>query len=1722
MALVAGRYALQSLVGQGGQGLAWRARDLDREGMEVVLKFAPTPAAGNSSEVVREFSLLTRLSAPNLLRVHDLGVVELGALDPSVAETLTGFSESHRWIYLSRPYIDGQPLNECVLQLDEGLRIARQIGGALWAVHRQGLVHGDVKGPNVILSEQGDAWLIDMGLGGEAFQQRAFQGTPEYMAPELWEGSGGDGRAADVYAFALMTLESLTKTTLAPRGELASVGRAHRQGIVVEPIPGVVPRIMSSLQRALAVRPEERPEMAELMEALLTEGRPDGSYREAVLGFHPLPFLGRESELESLSAWVHRREGGVFWLWGNPRQGKSRLLEALKWRLQLAGFKVVQWSQARGDTLEALVERLNRAHTYPLQLGHGDRAQRFAALADGMRGEAEELCILLDDIDFMTKELRAWIEWLDAHPKQAGRSHWVVASRLMDSKRCGQQLELGGLSWASLEPWFCSLVEDLGEPTRVLEEIKARVEGAHGHPVWVQQLAEHLIKVHDLSSMPAHVGPEVLPQQVVGRWAALASEASLLALGLVAIFDGAVSLKALNQRIGAQVEQGLGELLSIDLLEIDWGSGMLRPAQPALWESLEGVLPQKHLVGAAAQAAQWLEEGSAPVGSAVQHLRLLVRIAQMAHAPPRLLQRAKDLWPRVVEFGQDRRHRGKALNALVELMAWGRGSLAWGEQAWRLPDEIADLAQQGGEEQEVLEHLNEVVLEHADGVPRAVLLHVAWVLARVRLASALGQHQLAEAWLGQVSAEQLAMTQAHAPALLGAWRTHRAELWLRNGRYHEAHDEAEQAQHIAEHLDASMRAQLEMTRGAALVFLGAAEAEAALAKAEKLADAADGVGLRPRLATYKGIAASRRGALDEAVLAYQQALDAAEREGLRAQLPTYLLNLGTAYHRQGKLGLAREYYARGARMSSSSTRNSTRCRLLLNGANLDIQLGRFDEAAALLQAAQGLLGSGSSSLLLLAQMLEADLLAQRQLYREAGERFRKLAQAYRDLGDSARQAEALLKAARCSTQLGTARLSETTIQEASRLLGSGDSDLQAKLDLERARLLLLEEGEDSVLGLERYQKSLERAAQQGDHVFVLSNAGDLVKALERAGLEQPQRQLKALTEAAWQAISAHLNARMQREFLATLPLLPLAQRAANPAQRVSAPSVPLRSSGVNSRLQLGSILLRDARAHEELKRLQTLLAFNGEILRSERPDELLPHALELCLSLTGAGRSFILLPQGRELELKAQCSSLSAEEEHTRYSLTIAHQVAREGRVIRLGRADPMTRPFNTPPSIAALGTGSALAVPIFLESGRTGALYLDHPHKPDCFDDEAERLTLAFADQLGLTLAMRQQVEALELARAEAETANRKIKALLVEKEALLEELSDRCEVLSQQVSENLKAASIQAKYKDIIAQAPASIEVLQRVERVVESQVPVIILGESGTGKEVIARAIHFNGPRATRPFIALNCGAVSESLLESELFGHVSGAFTDGKRAAPGLFRAAEGGTLFLDELGEMPLSMQVKLLRVLQERQVRPVGSTKTYPIDARILAATNRDLADLVRSGQFRQDLYYRIAGLTIKLAPLRGRREDIVPLASFFLEKIAQEEAKAPLKLDRSAQVALTRAPWPGNVRQLENLIRTACVLSAGEFLGASLIQELLQESELSLPPLAGSAVSVESMEQGVGQPARPARRRRGLISEQEVAAALEQSEGYRLEAAQRLGISERSLYRYLRRYGLG
>ncbi|HET9598996.1 MAG TPA: sigma 54-interacting transcriptional regulator, partial [Anaeromyxobacteraceae bacterium] len=426
-----------------------------------------------------------------------------------------------------------------------------------------------------------------------------------------------------------------------------------------------------------------------------------------------------------------------------------------------------------------------------------------------------------------------------------------------------------------------------------------------------------------------------------------------------------------------------------------------------------------------------------------------------------------------------------------------------------------------------------------------------------------------------------------------------------------------------------------------------------------------------------------------------------------------------------------------------------------------------------------------------------------------------------------------------------------------------------------------------------------------------------------------------------------------------------------------------------------------SRAAARVEALEALLRFSERLLAAKDLSRLLDELLDAVLEATHAEKGFLILIEDGQLEVKAarNLARETIENAVSRVSDSIVQRVATTGKAVVV--ADALhDGEWSSSSSVVNLKLCSVMCAPLMREGAPFGVLYLGNDSVVSLFGED--------------------DLAALTVFTAQA--------SLLVQNALLLQGLRRENEALKQAVAET--------GFGGLIGAGASMREVYRRIEKVASTDVSVLVAGETGTGKELVAREIHRRSPRSGGPFVAVNCGAIPEALLESELFGHVRGAFTGAVATRSGKFQAAEGGTLFLDEVGDLPLALQPKLLRALQERAVTRVGDHRAEPVDLRVVAASNKVLEEEIRAGRFREDLYYRLNVVTIALPPLRERGDDVVVIARFFLQKYAREFSSRTRGFAPAALQALRRYAWPGNIRELENRVKKAVVLAEKPMVG--------------------------------------------------------------------------------------
>ena len=1001
------------------------------------------------------------------------------------------------------------------------------------------------------------------------------------------------------------------------------------------------------------------------------------------------------------------------------------------------------------------------------------------------------------------------------------------------------------------------------------------------------------------------------------------------------------------------------------------------------------------------------------------------------------------------------------------------------------------------------------------GEPRDDAERMAFALGRARLAIGKGDVEGALAELSAVEAI------AAAGASRRVWLGLRARALVRAGRYAEAADLGREV--VADEACDSVAADALSVRGVALAFLGDDGAaretlDAAVRVATRLGD--------PRLEAVAlgsaAVAHQRAGRMADARAAYEASLAASEKASDAATVAAMRLNLAGLARIEGDLGLARAHLEAAADMGQRAGSGVAVTQALLNLANLDLYLGRWAHARTSIDALAAKRQTLPPAALAQLLGLEAEHAARTGDAARGAELYEQTARAWDQQGRPHDAAEARLEGLLARAREPSADASDLMrafVEVRTALGDAGFAEHAALAEFARGTIARAAGDEDTARRALDAAIALARKAGRGEWAWQALDERARLSAAQ-GGLATARRDTEAAL-AMLEDTAARLPQDLREVFWDDPRRRALRQThaATLASPSVHAPVLTHLSAGAGSQHRT-----QNAAARTE-DRLARVLEITRELAR-ERDDlpRLLERVTDHAVALLGAERGFVLLvgPSG-ELEAHAARSPSGEQDPHARFSRSVAERVVAEGEpIVTLSARDDAR--LAEAVSIHRLMIQSVACVPIrgAPPVGRTiGVLYVETRLRPGVRFERELPILSAFADQAAVAiesarLLTENRSRAEELARANAQLA--------AARDQLAGRLGKRTEQLAE-VRRDLRQVRAGLRshfgYAGLIGASEPMRRVYALMDRLKDADVPVLITGESGTGKEMVARALHSTGPRAKRQFVGINCAAIPANLLESELFGSVRGAFTGADRDRRGLFKEADGGTLLLDEVGEMSQKMQVGLLRVLEDRMVRPVGSSKEEPVDVRVIAATHRDLPAMVAEGAFREDLLYRLQVVELHVPPLRERAEDIAPLIDHFLTRFSTRYQRERKSVSRSALRKLSSYGWPGNVRQLEHVLLGAWLMTEQAEIGPEDIELPGRPSPPGetgpRPPRSAHPIAPEEAADGAAATTDEFKENERA----RILQALEACNWNRLHAAQKVGLPRRTFYRRLKEFGI-
>ena len=1745
------RYRVLRRLGAGGGGSVYMVEELhgsgDRPRLALKALFTEKGQEALLASLRQEFRVLATLRHPLIARVYDFG-----SLSPD--SDLDG-SRGRPGYFFTRDLIDGNDLEtHCRgLSLAQICLTVQRTAEVLDVLHRAGMIHGDFKPANVIVgTDDGRPHLIDFGLVRSEGQTTSASGTAAYLAPEILRGTAVD-RRADLYALGISIYQLVTGALPRPHASLGELISWHLEGEPLRISPGTqVPEELDEVVLRLTDRDPDRryPSAAEtalaLAEAAVKAGADAGPAPVRVF-VPPAPGDNLVAPLVELEAAAHERtlrrsqSPHVIAVEGDPGAGKSTLLQELGWRCQLAGIEVVRREFREGDPRayglwsDLLTQVAGVVGTpHPLESPRPAQADRYALyqqISDYLSDSAMQtpLLLLLDGVEQADEESRAILRFV-AHTLPPEVSLMLVVSYRRNDELHRQ---LGSPPRKLLVPLSAGDVRRMASDAaeRPVDDLASQIhEHTGGNPQFVMEVLRRLGQAGwpaspDLQQLAP---PRGLEQMHAQRWRELDPTEQRVLLTLAALGRAASGQLLLEIVEATREEQQPSQVgLPLERLEsLEWldrapdGSFLFRrgPAARCVYDQSDPALRRRiHL--AIARALERDSKGS-PVGRAGGADRLdpveWTRHAIGAGRSDLALQSLDRAIGTLKGLG--------ALRSAIQLYVDVLPLLADDHQRTRrVHRDLGELYHTIGDYDAAVRELE---LACCEGAGEGEISAARIALARVHRSAGRAEQALELA--------QLVRESRPRPEHLVAALTEEAAAHLALDALEQVLQRVDQALEVLEQQRADMsaptglhlvtRAELRGHKAAALGYLqrheeASREFEQAMRDAHEGGDRRVEAGILNRWAILAYLQADFAAVPER----YAAAMACARETGDIEQATTIRQNLAAYHMQRGEYGACLEHLPQSVRLLEAMGALKTLAAARCNMGYIQLKVGLHEQARVTLRLAlEETRQVGRRSGEALATLLLALVEAHRHRFDTARQMIAEAHTLYLELGQSLDAADALLDLAEVEMASGNL---DRAIEAIDRAVGAVELEQAPNIKVRAATLRA------------RGMSISGDAARRGAAVTALDEALALAQKLEApdllwdchaAGMEladagaRPGRATEHAAAAAriLQQMAAGLPAEARTAFWQDPRRRTVRDRArrATPseeernmmrtgpgAEHTSDRTLPAISSGpvVSGETQppLSGVTLVEERFY---RLLEIYRQVNSELDH----DRLLGLVMDTAVELTGAERGFLLLgshPDNLRVEVSR---NIDPQVQKGAYSRSIAEQVVSSGEPVITVSAhnDPRFKEYM---SVHQLQLESVLCIPIHAGGRTAGVLYMESRFQSGRFTPADQRLLMAFGDQVAIALTNAQLLadnirKAKELGRAKLE-----IEALAEERGRLLNQRTLQLEEARRDLAETRRRLETRVGMYGMVGRSSAMMKLFELIERVAATDVPVLIEGESGTGKEMVAQAIHQTSERKKGRLVSVNCAAIPENLLESELFGHVRGAFTGADRERKGLFTAAHGGTLFLDEIGDMPARMQVDLLRALQEKTIRPIGAQQDIKVDVRVIAASNKPLAELIRAKRFREDLYYRLNVVTLKLPGLRERGEDIPLLCDHFLTVFSTQMKTEKKRLTRAALRALMEYAWPGNVRQLEHALMNASVLADGTVLD---VEDFTLEAPVSPPalhveprPVAAAAVATD----------------RRTRERQQILEALEASNWNKTRAAQVLGIPRRTFYRRLKDHGV-
>jgi transcriptional regulator with GAF, ATPase, and Fis domain/tetratricopeptide (TPR) repeat protein/tRNA A-37 threonylcarbamoyl transferase component Bud32 len=1697
--IVGGRYRIDEVLGEGTDRSVYRVYDFYRR-MPLVLKTFSARSRHDPARrrALTEFGRLAGISFPSIVPVIDCG------LDP----------EEGTFFFTCHP-VDGEEFIDGVARcsFEAFLDLLAHILRALDFLHRSGVVHGDLKPGNVLIEERDGEILpriIDFGLARSVEDaEGGASGTLLYMAPEVLNG-GSPGVESDLYSLGLMVFQALCgKLPFDDSSPEASIRARLGSELLMPPVPpeGVPGPFFSLLAKLLKRDPGQRflsarevlNELSGFRKGgipLVTKGTLAGRVRSS------RPALVEEEAGRILDALgIPDGGGGPVTVYATP--GSARLLAE-----QLCFGAVAEGVHATIIDYGAKVAPLAR------DVRKGNVTLLLLLFSKRPLPDAETTRVLSE---YRARCASGAVRMAVFIPGKPGKEAepWEAGSA-GDSVR----IAAGRLTGRETEEYLASLFEwDSVPPSLVHLLCPSEDADFHGLREMLILLVVSGIVDFEMGKYRFHeerlrrAGVDGLEILIGSSLDNLSSDEREFCDQL-SLFSGWIRLSLVEacmpgRKVG-EIVRSLGER---GLLAVQGEESDLRIAfeSYALRGVIYGELPAGKRREFHAAAARLL--AGVPARSSEEDGEIAIHLARAGDADRAI--------PEILRVAGERVAAGDlggAYSLTAEALAMEE--FADAPEAFRVLSLRAGVAAYLGLLGKALELFDRALdIAARAGVPSHEQAGIFLEKAKAFVRTGDSDRAIAcyDAALG------FEMDDGPGRAVRARAKSDRAYALYRMHRLEEALAEMEEALALQSDSDGPVRAVTCNRLGTVLFSLGRFdESESRYRESIRLFEAAGEIHSARGPSYNLGRILKARGCKAGAIRYMERAVELARIKEETYSVCTILTGLAATLLDMGDPGRAREVAveALGIARELGSKRNIAFLKGTLGEIALlegDPEMGGefFDGCENVWNDLGDTLSAAKVSL------LRAEMAIRLNLPDEAGE----CLQRFRDLGGDRLTGGDALNRFRAEAELGLAFgrfddafcVAEKGLAAVPELAGS---EGEFRLQLARAKALAgLGRGGEALDAID----SLAERLPEGVCVSLEASL-QIVRCTALRVLGRPEERLlretiSRISEAGLRDLLAESSLELARtlragcgpepSFQTINDILQVLREAAGTARSVRhdllAAAIEEEEKGV---LDLAPGTGKEphlVRRFSNMERLQEIT----RIINSEMDlKKLLSLIVDRALEMTGAIRGFIILVKGGQMNFAA--ARHITEEDINDPEFEVSHSIAREvaliGGPVLTSNAQDDER-FREAVSISELRLLSVLCVPLKRKEAVVGSLYIDNPDRISAFDEYDLKMMTVFANHAGIAIGNADLLEQNKKRQQELTFSKAEIERLNTELKNTVKDQAEELVVVKDSLEARQRQLELKYRYDNIITQSPAMHEIFKVLDRITPTDFPVLILGESGTGKDLVARSLHYNGPRRKENIVSLNCAAVVEPLIESELFGYMKGAFTGAERDKAGLFEQADRGTLFLDEIGDMSLEVQKRLLRVLQSGEFMRVGGKDVVRVNVRILSATNKDIHAMVHEGTFREDLFYRLNVAVVRLPPMRDRKEDIPLLVEHFNTLYSERTNQPKKKYDSLVFDLMKKYPWRGNVRELENVVRNLMFFEGGQ--GCVSPEAVLKLIELP----------AEDKEQEQGK--TTLRERMEQYERDQIISVLHRCDGNKTKTAKELSISLRGLYKKLTKYGI-